>query len=186
MEKCPDREKIALLASGDLPEQQAHRILEHIETCDKCRRIAEQFEKLEYLLGCAETDEEGEISLSDPGPSETFQRELMENVTRKLQEEEARKSRFRPLFEDIVEEVYGLSPEPTLPGYAATRPEKEAPGQKDRMFQDLVCLLDMLLAADISPEKRLMRIKKAIEAVRCEEDNDASPGGGKEGDAAPQ
>lgn len=164
MRDCPEKEQIARLASGDMPKEDARRILEHIQSCEECRKIAGQFARLEYLLGCAATDEDGKVTLDLPGPDEDFEENLLEKIRGEIQQKRAREERLRPLLEDVFQEAYDLAPRPEVSGYAARRDE-EGPTPREKMFQELVSLLDSILAPDMSTEERLQRIEKAREAL---------------------
>jgi len=122
--KCPSKQTLAGLATGDVRGSVRKELIKHIRGCARCREIMRRYDMILGALSYATVGSGGKVKLEIPKPSPESNRRLEKVVLEEFRR--ARRSTgvrrtvtlWKKLFEAICEKIsFGIPPAPEA-GYA--------------------------------------------------------------------
>ncbi len=171
MNECPNEELIAAMVAGNVHGKRGSELVQHILRCPRCRELAGKFWNLDALLACAHVGPDGTITVDEPKVTDDLASKLQEAAREAFHRKQKRRGRLRAFLEEVIEEISeaGAQPpgRPALVGYFATspdegRPAEEAPDPelREKFYDELTALLDLLLDLRIPLKERVAAIEE--------------------------
>jgi anti-sigma factor RsiW len=171
MKKCPSQQQIAAFGAAGLPPKEAAAVAKHLTRCQKCRRTAEQSERLQILLRHIKPSAGGSFHFSPPVLSAGALQHLKESTVAEFKQRERWRRTVKAIVQELWGQVVGKSPDlevaPPPFGYAATRPRKRSKPKRSgrprlvaELQASLADLFEVLLDPSVPLEQRVTWAKQ--------------------------
>jgi hypothetical protein len=144
----------------------AAAVVKHVTRCQKCRRTAQQFERLQLMLRNIKPSADGSFHFSPSVLSAGELQHLQESTVAEFKQRAHWRRRVKAIVRELWGRVIGKSPDPEVApplfGYAATRPRKRSKPKRSgqarlsaELQERLADLLEVLLDPSVPLEQRV-------------------------------